>query len=511
MPHSTPAPTRRGLRVATSISLVVAAAAALSGCTAGGDSGETADRSLTFAIPATPTSFSPQQVGTGYDLEWMQPVYDSLIRQMPNGDLKPFLAKSWKYDDAERNLNITLDGDATFADGSPVNADAVKANLEATRDGTGPLTASLASIESIEVEGEHELTLHLNAVQPDLLRSLAQSAGMIADPDALGKAPLSSTPEGSGPYKLDTKRTVSGSDYYYTKRDDYWNEDLDVPYSSLHIKVMTDQTAILNALQSGQVQAAPIEATNISAAKGANLDITSYDAPGLVGIYFWDRDGKLNPAVGDVRVRQAIAHAIDRKALLKAVRDGRGTVIGQQFRDGWDAHVDSLDDQYAYDPAESKKLLAEAGYADGFDLKMVRALPEDDLVGQFLKDVGINVTWIESTDPVTDILAGKTPMDVFMLQASNTWQVMTTVVTPDAGWNVLHAESPELNALLDEAKALPAADRTDVYKRINTWLVDNAWFAPFYTVKGNWATSKDVHIEPQQYAVPFIYDITPAK
>lgn len=498
-------------RFVASLALAVAGAVVLAGCSASNDSnGASADASLTFAIPTTPTSFSPQDVGTGYDIEWMQPVYDSLLRQLPNGDFEPFLAESWKYDASEKNLAIVLDDRARFADGTPVTADAVKANLEATRDGTGPLTASLASIQAIDVSDREHLTLRLSTVQPDLLRSLAQSAGMIANPSALGKRALTRSPEGSGPYELDTERTVSGSDYYYTKRAGYWDKRLDLPYSDIHIKVMTDQTAILNALQSGQVQAAPIDATNLPAAKSAGLKVVSYDAPGLVGIYFWDRDGKLNPAVGDVRVRRAIAHAIDRRALLRAVRDGRGTVTGQQFRDGWDSYVKDLDTRYDYDPAESRALLEEAGYANGFEVEMVRTLPEDDLVGQYLKDVGITVRWVDSTDPVSDMLAGKTPMDVMGLQSSNTWQVLTTLATPDAGWNVLHNRDPELDRMLDEAARLPEADRADVYKRINTWLVDNAWFAPFYTLRGAWATSTGVTIHPQQYAVPFIYDFSPA-
>src|SRR5699024_2771254 len=116
-----------------------------------------------------------------------------------------------------------------------------------------------------------ELTLHLKDPDPSLLRSLSEVAGMIANPNSLGDDSLNTEPDGTGAYSLDADKTEHGSKFHYTKKDEYWNSDLDLPFDEITIQSMFEDTARLNAIRSGQLDAAFVNIPFVEEAEAADL------------------------------------------------------------------------------------------------------------------------------------------------------------------------------------------------------------------------------------------------
>jgi peptide/nickel transport system substrate-binding protein len=170
-----------------------------------------------------------------------QAVYDTLLKEDPSGELIPSLATEWAYNDDNTVLTLTLRDDVKFTDGTPFNADAAAQNLIRFRDGTSPNKSFLGALGDAKAIDETTVELTLTAPDPALLHYLSQNAGMQASPASFGAADAKTNPIGSGPYILDTDKTVIGTSYEYTKNPDYWDPE-NVHYDNLSLKVYADST-----------------------------------------------------------------------------------------------------------------------------------------------------------------------------------------------------------------------------------------------------------------------------
>ena len=314
------------------LALGVAATLALGACSANPSTTATTATTggtLTLGAALDAASWDPADAEFGNRIQYMQPVYDSLLHIGPSLKIEPWLATSYHYNSTNTKLTLKLRTGVTFSDGTAFDADVAKANLEHFKSGTGQNAITLASVSSITTVGDDEVDLDLSAPDPALLRNLALVAGMQASPRALEGGKLKATPVGSGPYELDAADTVAGSQYTYTRNPDYWNKG-DFPYDKIVIKPITDLTARLNALKSGQVDATLIDAGSMSEATSSDLTVKTVQGD-WQGIFIVDRDGTTTPALADVKVRQAINEAIDGAAILKSIRQGQGTVSEQIF------------------------------------------------------------------------------------------------------------------------------------------------------------------------------------
>jgi peptide/nickel transport system substrate-binding protein len=228
----------------------------------------------------------------------------------------------------------------------------------------------------------------------------------------------------------------------------------------------------------------------------------------------------MNRALGDVRVRQAINYAFDRPALLKAVAGGEGEVTEQMFPPSSPAYDASLDQYYNYDPAKAKALLAEAGYPNGFTLEMptVNALGSSvyDLIKEQLGAVGITVK--ETEVPVGEffgaLLTPKFPAYYMQLQKDpQDWQLAQFILTPKATWNPFRSTNPTVAGYVKTIQLGNEADAAAAAKALNRYLVENAWFAPFYSPGYRYASSPKVKVltmEGGGGAMPAIWNIVPA-
>ena len=336
----------------------------------------------------------------------------------------------------------------------------------------------------------------------------------MAAPSTLGTTALAAVPVGSGPYILNTSKTSKGSTYVFDANPKYWDKSKQ-KFQTVTFKVITDTTARLNAIVSGQLDATLLDyATTAPAlAGGLTLKQSFVDWSGLL---LWDRAGNKVKALGDERVRQALNMAFDRPAMLKALLGGTGSVTNQVFSPTSGAYSDALDKSYPYDVKRAKELLKAAGYPNGFELPMPNmAFGNPTLsafITQYLKEIGVTVKWadVSPANFVGELRSGKYPATWFQLFQGSPWEALQQMVTPNATWNILKSTDPEITAALEKIESNPNALKAQA-KTINQLLVKKAWFVPFFRLPQQFFVGKDVTVTPQpQNAVPYLYNYAPS-
>lgn len=507
---------KKGTRLAAVAATAIAAIVALAACTSTvptNSSGEAGD-TLTLGSIVQPISFDPADVQEGNYVQYAQPVYDSLLLRKPDGSIAPFLATEWEWSDDLLELTLTLRDDVTFTDGEAFDGEAAKANLIHFRDSTGPHADLLSNVTDVRVDDAHKITLVLDAPNPALLESLGNMAGMMASPAQLDTGSLKTTPVGSGPFVLDASRTVSGDTYTYTRNADYWNDDVLTGWDTLVIKYLADNTARTNAIISGQIDGGPGGANEQAEAAGLNI---VYAVGNWGGMTLFDRDGTLNPAMGDVRVRQAINYAIDKSVALKLV-EAYGTAFetASIFDPAGPAFTKAAAEAYPLDLDKAKQLMADAGYADGFTLQMNTNAPgQSEEINAFITDqlskIGITVEWVPTaaTEVFPDILAKKYAAAFTFFNTPSPWLAITQWLTPEASWNPFGASDAELDELIGKAQLASGDEQVAIYQQINEKIVELAWFAPWLDLETSYYTVPGVTVEMQAaQVVPSIYNYT---
>lgn len=501
---------------AAAAALITSAALALSACGgASGTSNPGAAKTTTLALGAVQEirSWDPAQAHVGHILQPYQVAYDSLLLREPDGKLRPMLATEWKYNETNTKLTVDLRTDVTFSDGAKFDAEAAKANLDHFKQANGPQMAQLTAVSDIAVVDPDTIELNLTAPDPSLEFYLSQAAGLMGSPKALGTEGIKTEPVGSGPYVMDKAATVKDSQSVFTARKDYWNKDLQ-KFEKVTFKILTDPTARTNALVSGQVDATLLDPKTGKQAEGAKMKLAANQVD-WQGLLLLDRDGTKNPPLADVRVRQAINHAFDRKTILDQVLLGQGTPTSQPFGKDSGAWVEELEDKYPYDPEKAKALLKEAGYETGVAIE-VPSLPGFEsllaVLKQQLADVGItlNIGAALTNTFTSDIAAQKFSTMYFSLFQGEPWVAINQIVSTKALYNPFKNTTPELQAKIDAVQN--GGEKADeLAKDVNRYVVEEAWFAPLFRVNQMYYHNDKITVTPQiQQAVPSIYNYAPA-
>lgn len=475
-----------------------------------------ADQVLTIGMQYDITDWDPAMAHVGAYLQPYQVAYDSLILREPDGTLSPMLATDWSYDDALTTLTLQLRDDVTFSDGEVFDADAVVANFEHFKATNGRQASQLSNYAGSRAVDKQTVEVTLSQPDPAFTYFLSQAAGLMGSPAALKGEGIGLAPVGSGPYVLDTSGTVAGSQYVFTAREDYWNPEIQ-KFAGVTLKVLADTTARVNALMSGQVNAGLIDAASVTQVESAGLTLNDSEVDWL-GMMILDRDGVVEPALADVRVRQAINYAVDRATLLQSLQRGYGTVTSQPFGKNSGAFDPNLEDAYEYNPDRARKLLAEAGFADGFTLR-VPSIPIYETMfaalRQQFQEVGISFepVSVPPQDYVTEITSGKYPAAFYGLFQGEAWVSINQMVSTSALYNVFDSTTPELQTMIGAVQNAPDEKTGDAAAvDLNRYVVENAWFAPLYRPQQLYVTDSTVTVTPQtQMAVPSIYNFAPAK
>ena len=506
---------KRTLAIAAATTALAVTVAACGGSSSSGGSTGGGSGTLTLGALFPPVTYAAAGAEWANVSPYMQAVYDTLLHATPDAKVEPWLATSWTYNPTKTVLTMKLRTDVKFTDGEAFTADVAAQNLKRFRDGTSPNKSFLANVKDAKAVDPATLQITLSQTDPSLLNYLTQNAGLQESPKAFTASDAKTKPVGSGPYVLDTGKTVIGSKYVYTKNPSYWAKDQQ-HYSNLVINVYGNISTQVNALKGGQVSGlnlADNSANEQLKASGITLFPHELDWQGLL---IMDRAGKMNPALANVKVRQAINYAIDRDALLKAVTKGNGTVTGQTFPKTSPAYDTALDTMYPYNKDKAKQLLSEAGYGSGLTITMPEIIISGttvyDLIKQYLGDAGITVKYeqVALNDAVAAVLAPKYAMAWFQLQEDPTaWQVANFTMTKNATFNPFKFNDPKVAAFAAKIQTGSDEESAAAAKGLNKYVVEQAWFAPFYRVAGNFAADKSTNVVQQSdNAYPYLWNIT---
>lgn len=382
-------------------SIAVASALALSAC--GGAASSSTDAKLTLAVSAEPLSLDPSASANGNASAWFVDLtYQSILNLDEEGAVAPGLAESWEFvDDDFTQLRVTLRDGVKFADGTEITPEAVVQSLEHFKEGSGPTVQNFSGVTA-EAEDDRSIIYtseESNPLLPMLLTPKYMGGATINPVGLETPEQLAAVPQGAGPYVLDSSRSVDGDRYIFTPNENYYDQD-SVKFDEITIRVIPNITSQVQALKSGQIDVMVGDTSIMSQVEGVE-DVTYIDNPVMWnGLMLLDRDGTLDPALADVRVRQALNYAIDREAITEAAYGEFGSPESQPTTPGEPSlgYDESLTDYYTYDLDKAKELMAEAGYEDGFDLaiaykgyqsgseRMVQALAAQ------LSEINVNVT-----------------------------------------------------------------------------------------------------------------------
>ena len=454
----------------------------------------------------------PPDFSTYTALELM--VYDDAVYDFPmhlNADtdaIEPWAATSWSYDDSKTALTLNLRPGMTFSDGTPVNGAALKANFD-QRVTLKDASFDYTNIVSVDAPTDTQVVIHLKTPDATFLPEVAMTH--ISAPAAITSK---DSPIGSGPYILDKSKSVTGSSYVFTRNPHYWNASA-FPYDTIVEKVMADVAARTNALLSGQVDYAAIDANSAAAVKAKGLQVIQGEGDSTTFLIA-DRAGKIVPALGDVRVRQALNYAIDRNAIDKSIDLGNGNATSQYFLPGSPYHFDGPD-TYTYDPAKAKALLAAAGYPKGFNFGTLPSLwfPQyEPAVTQYFSAIGVKVQFsaIPLEKSVPDVLAGKYAGFVWGDSMPNPGLEMR----PDGIWNGTHYSTPQLVSLWNTIDSGSTAASAQGMQDLAKYIYQNAWFVQLGHTPAYFAADKSLSVKPAGgYSITgfdgaYLWDMKPA-
>lgn len=346
-----------------------------------------------MATSLAPNTLQPAEATGLPDAAVIRTMFEGLVGFL-DGELVNELASSWSANDDATSYTFQLREGVKFHDGTPLDAAAVKAYYDwvLDPDSSGARGRSqLSAISEVVVLGDHELRIDLKAPNGAFIYLLAVSNARIASPASLAQYgdDLGRHPVGTGPFKFVS--WDEGQSVVVERNPDYWGEQAKV--DRLEFVVVNNAATRVAMLQSGEVQfieALPPQLVPVIDAD-PNLDVVSTKTNFL-------RILQLNTTKApfdDVRVRQALNYAIDKDQLVNVAVAGLATVMTSPIPET--TFGAAPQPPYGYDPEKARSLLAEAGYPNGFDVKVLTFTGDEyRTVGQVLQQmfaqVGVRMT-----------------------------------------------------------------------------------------------------------------------
>jgi peptide/nickel transport system substrate-binding protein len=357
-------------------SCLAAIAVMVASACANGGSGQTSGppphgNVLFYATPGEPGSLDPGASISGFDQYYTNAIYDTLIIADPKTmePTKAGLALSWSFTGADKlTFRMNLRHGVQFQDGTPFDAQAVKASIEHYKSLGNWF--DLTPVKSVTVVDDYTADLNLSQPYSPLPAILSFRAGQIISPTALQKygKDFGHNPVGAGPFAF--KSWTAGSEIVLTRFKDYWNASA-TKLAGIDYKIIVDATAMTNAMSAGQVDLAELinlPIRNLAALKGNSKVTTQVLNTLSLGIV---TTSNTMPPFNNPLVRRAANMAIDRQKLADGVL-GKGVGQGPAYQyvppNYW-AATKSLKD-FGYHPDQARELLRQAGYPNGVTIQI---------------------------------------------------------------------------------------------------------------------------------------------
>lgn len=427
--------------------------------------------------------------------------------------LTPRLAESWTVKD-DSLWDFKIRQGVKFHDGSPVTATDVKYSLDLYREDKSPRKANTVDIKNVEVVDSQTVRITTDGPRPGLMANLSLLVIMPREArERMGAQAFGQQPIGSGPFKF--VEFVRGQRLVLEANPDYWRGRVEP--SRLIFRPIADPATRVAELKTGGVQI--IQSPPLAQAKQlqeGNTELQLLKGGRLI-IHPFNTTKK---PFDDVRVRKAVNLAVDREAILKNVLEGYGELLHGPFASAWMGYDPELK-PYPYNPAEARKLLAEAGYPGGFETvfnissgAFLKDREIAEVVASQLGEVGIKVRLVptERAKLQSDWLNG-----TFEGITSVAWG---TAADPDAmlGWTLFerkgHAPDAKLNGLIDQSRrTVDHEARRRVLQELGRYVHDQAYWLFIHAQDEFFGKRKELAWQPtpdgQSFANVLYYRVTP--
>ncbi len=382
----------------------------LVGCSANGAGQGPEDGEIVYGLTLVPSGIDPHVHASSELGIPLRSVYDSLIYRDPGTlEFVPWLARSWQVSADGRVYTFLLRDDVKFHDGTPLNAEAVRINLERILNPeTGSIKAAdlLGPVERVEVHEEYSLSIVLTESYPPLLDGLSQPYLGIASPAALAEydnLTYQFHQVGTGPYRfveyLVNDRLVLERSLDYDWYPEGANPN-DNPVQRITFRFFTDPPARALALESGEAnvmgELLPLDARSLS--ENGTISLLPVPLPGQP-LQLIANTGRY--PTNDPGFRRALLYGLDRTAIVRTVYQGYANVAFGPITSSTQYYSPAVDGMYTFDPVQGDALLNAAGFTDsdgsgwrdidGKDVELVVVYPPWNLMPEVAELVEQNL------------------------------------------------------------------------------------------------------------------------
>jgi len=470
--------------------------------------GAAAEGKIVIAEGVDVSNLDPQKASSSVDLNYCSTVFDGLLRRTEKNEISFNLAESYRAVNPT-TWEFRLRRGVFFHNGDPLTASDVAFSYNRTRNENNPLKAFSRGLTAVIAVDPYTVHIVTEKPDPNLPKRMA-FAGYIVPEKYIrekGKDYFTQHPVGTGRYKF-VKRTV-GDSIELEANDRYWGEE-PATVRTLIFKAIPDPRKRVEALIKGEVQiAAGIPPHAVSELlKHPELDVLSGPSGRVVFIAF----NLLKPAgspLSDRRVRQAISHAIDRETLIRDTLLGSGRTLATPLVPsafGYDPSIPT----YPYDPAKARKLLAEAGYPEGFETvlatpsgRYIRDRQVAEAIAGMLEKVGIR-TRVKAYEWASYLkaLEGHQMDPLYLLGWGNLMYDADWILVPllSSSAHNCNYSNPELDRLLDAARfEMDPEKRRALYRQSLLLIHDDVPGVYLYEQVERYGISKNVlHFSPPE-------------
>ena len=503
-----------------------------------------AAQELTIGVGGAFTSMDPhwQDLSPNHALSWH--VWDRLVHLDPEYRPGPGLAVAWRTVD-ERTWEFKLREGVRFHDGTPFTADDVVFTFARAPNVPNSPTSMgqyIRPIRRLEVVDPHTVRMHTAEplpLVPQFMSAFAmlgrrQGEGMATADYNSGRAAV-----GTGPYRLAS--LALGDRAVFTRNPDWWGPAQ--PWERVTYRLIANDSSRVAALQAGDVDAIDAVPTRDVARLKQDARLTVHSRPGLRMIHLypdvnrpqtpWATDRAGNPLpqnpMRDLRVRRALSLAINRQGIARQLMEGHAVPAGQPMPEGAVGHDPELKPD-PFDPEQARRLLAEAGYPEGFNITLHGPndrYVNDDAIAQALAQMWarIGVRTTVQTMPAS-MFFSRAVRDEFSINltgwSSSTGEadtpLATQIATPDPprGRSTTvrqsHYTNPEVDAIIDRAfSTIDIEAREKLYRdAIRIGYGRDLAVIPLHHQVNIWATRRNITYLPRLSEQTRAMEFTPA-
>ncbi|MGA7974408.1 MAG: ABC transporter substrate-binding protein [Pseudolabrys sp.] len=497
--------------------LLMSAAALVVGVASHSALANKANDTLVYVSNSEPENVNPYLNNLREGIIIARNVFDTLIYRDPKtGKYEPQLATKWHWVNPT-TLDLTIRKGVTFQNGDPLSADDVVFTLNyAVNPASKVLTKQNVDwIKSAEKMGNDQVRIHLVGPFPAALEYLSGPVPILPEKyfKKVGADGFSKAPIGSGPYRITA--VDPGKGVTMVKNTHYWKGSPEGQplIGKLVFKVIPDPETRMAELMAGDVdwvwRVPKDQAEQLK--KVPNITVLQAESM-RVGFLQFNALGQLPSAkpLKDVRVRQAISYAINRESMVKNLVGSTARIMNSACFIGQAACTDKGVMRYSYDPAKAKKLLAEAGYPNGFSIDIYAYRNRDyaeAMIG-YLRAVGIkaNLNYLKYAALRKRIREGKVPL-AFLTWGSysvNDASAFTGVWFKGTKDDMSH--DAEVTKLLKEADVTVDTKKRDaLYQKALAKIAKEDYLFPLFSYPVNYAFTSDLSFTAQSDEVPRFY------